>query len=58
MKLEQEGVISPTDISDWGRPVVLMIKNDGSLKLCGDYRVTINKHLKKIKYPLPPVVMK
>lgn len=52
-RLEKEGVISAIESSEWGTPIVPIIKQDGNLKICGDYRVTLNKHLLKVMYPLP-----
>lgn len=52
-RLESEGVIEPIDSSDWGTPLVPVVKKDGNIRLCADYRVTVNKHLDKVTYPLP-----
>ena len=32
-----------------------MVKQDGTVRLCGDYRVTVNKAVKVDSYPLPRV---
>lgn len=37
---------------DWGIPLVAILKAYGNLRICGDYRVTINKWLVDYKYPL------
>lgn len=54
-KLEREGVISKIDTSRWGTPLVTVIKKDGGLRVCGDYSVTVNRHLVDINYPLPRI---
>ena len=37
-RLESEGVIEPVPHSEWASPVVTVVKEDGSLRLCGDYK--------------------
>lgn len=39
--------------SEWAAPVVPVQKSDGNLRLCGDYRVTVNQVCKPDAYPLP-----
>ena len=41
--------------SKWAAPMVVVTKGDGSLRLCGDYRLTINQAAKVYQYPLPRV---
>ena len=53
--LVKEGVIQPVTHSDWAAPVVPVIKCDGSVHLCGDYKITINKIAKFDSYPLPHI---
>lgn len=43
------------DRSKWAAPVVVVPKTDGSIRLCGDYKVTVNKCINKEQYPLPTV---
>eukprot|EP00079_Xenopus_tropicalis_P035744 XP_017949515.1 PREDICTED: uncharacterized protein K02A2.6-like [Xenopus tropicalis] len=52
-RLEQNGVISKVSWSDWGTPIVPIIKRDGSVRICGDFKVSINPVLQSDKYPLP-----
>ncbi|XP_045448702.1 uncharacterized protein K02A2.6-like [Melitaea cinxia] len=49
------GVIEPVDTSDWATPLVIVHKPDGSLRLCADYKVTLNKMLHVDRYPVPKV---
>ena len=41
--------------SRWAAPMVVVPKADGSLRLCGDYRLTVNKVAREHQYPLPRV---
>lgn len=41
--------------SEWATPVVPIIKKDGSVRLCGDYKVTVNQASKTDTYPLPVI---
>jgi len=52
--LEQKGIIQPVKYSNWAAPVVPILKPDGTLRLCGDYRVTVNKFATE-SYPLPRI---
>ena len=42
-KLEENRVIIKVEQSDWASPVVVVPKVDGSVRLCGNYKVTINQ---------------
>lgn len=53
--LESKGVITKVESSEWAAPIVPVIKSDGSIRVCGDFKVTINPVLKDFKYHLPRV---
>ena len=38
-----------------GTHIVPVVKRDGSIRICGDYKVTINKAAKVDSYPLPRI---
>ena len=52
-RLEAEGVLRKVDYSDWAAPIVVVPKKDGKLRICGDYKMSINPALHVDKYPLP-----
>ena len=54
-RLEQEGIIEPVQFSDWAAPIVPVLKKDGSVRICGDYKLTVNKAAKPDTYPLPRI---
>ncbi|GJU61837.1 putative nucleotidyltransferase, ribonuclease H [Tanacetum coccineum] len=52
-ELQEKGFIRPSH-SPWGAPVLFMKKNDGSFRMCIDYR-ELNKITIKNRYPLPRI---
>ena len=54
-RLEAEGVISPVCFADWAMPIVPLAKRDGSVRICGDYKITLNQALVPEVYPLPKI---
>ena len=54
-RLQDLQVITSVKYSKWAAPVVPIVKEDGFLQLCGDYKVTVNPSLVPDTYPLPRV---
>ncbi|CAC5395123.1 unnamed protein product [Mytilus coruscus] len=52
-RLEKQGILEKIKFSEWGAPIVPVMKPDGSVRICGDYKVTINSCLEVPQYPLP-----
>ena len=51
--LVQNGTLKPVECSEWASPIVCVPKQDGSLRICGDYKSTVNRELDVDQYPLP-----
>ena len=54
-RLSTIGVLKPVQFSEWAAPVVPVLKHDGSVRLCGDYKLTINQEALMDTYPLPRI---
>lgn len=52
-RLVSLGILKPVTYSEYASPIVPVLKRDGSVRICADYSVTINKQLLVEKYPLP-----
>ena len=54
-KLVADGVLEPVRFSEWAAPIVPIVKRDGSIRVCGDYKLTVNQAALVDTYPLPLV---
>eukprot|EP00731_Ephydatia_muelleri_P018557 Em0011g597a len=54
-RMVEIGALTPVSWSEWASPIVVVPKPDGSVRICGDFRVTVNPSLKVHQYPLPRV---
>ncbi|CAI6367254.1 unnamed protein product [Macrosiphum euphorbiae] len=54
-RLVENNTLIPIDSCEWATPVVPILKGDGSVRLCGDYKITINPVLNGTEYPLPKI---
>ena len=52
-RLEAEGVIEKVNQSEWAAHIVAVPKSDGRIRICGDYKVTVNPHIEPDRHPLP-----
>lgn len=53
--LVESGVLVPVMHSNWATPIVVVPKANGAIRICGDYKVTLNPRLERDEYPLPTV---
>lgn len=54
-KLCEEGVIEKVKSSKWASPIVVVPKPDGSIRMCGNYAVTVNPHIRTDHYKIPVI---
>ena len=54
-RLQQLGVIEPVTTAEWAAPIVPVMKRDGSVRICGDYKLTVNQVATTNIYPLPKI---
>ena len=45
-RLVKEGIVEPVQFSEWGTPIVIVLKKDNTVWICGDYRLTVNQACK------------
>ena len=54
-RLVKEGTIEPVEFSEWATPIVPIVKEDGTIRICGDYKQTINQVAQLDNYPIPKI---
>lgn len=61
-KVEQEldrlvngGILTPIQSSSWGTPIVPVLKKNGQIRLCGDFKVSLNPYLEVDRHPIPRI---
>ena len=53
--MQELGIITSVRHSEWAVPIIPIMKQDGSIRLCGNYKVTVNRVLTLDNYPLPQI---
>ncbi|XP_026679437.1 uncharacterized protein K02A2.6-like isoform X1 [Diaphorina citri] len=54
-RLEKDGILAKVEHSDWGTPIVHIDKPNGDIRICADYKVTLNKCIQDMNYPIPRI---
>lgn len=54
-RLVSLGILVPIDHSQYATPIVPVLKENGQVKIAGDFSVTLNKDLIIEKYPMPRI---
>ena len=52
-EMEAAGVLEQVTHTRWAAPIVPVPKKNGQIRICGDFKVTINPVLQVDQYPLP-----
>ena len=52
-RLVDTGVLEKVEFSDWAAPIVPVRKSSGKVRICGDFKVTINKYIENPEHPMP-----
>nr|CAI5833689.1 unnamed protein product [Callosobruchus analis] len=52
-QMVQVGILKVVNYSEWASPIVVVPKKDGDVRICADFRTTVNKALNVDQYPLP-----
>ena len=53
-RLQEGGTIEPVEFAEWAAPIVAVLKRDrSSVRICGDFSVTVNPASKLDRYPIP-----
>ncbi|GBN74684.1 hypothetical protein AVEN_220272-1 [Araneus ventricosus] len=53
--LKAAGIISKSITSDWGSPLVVIPKGDGTVRLCVGYKAGVNDLLMNVNYPIKKI---
>ena len=51
----EKEILSPVSYAEWAAPIVPIQKRNGGIRICGDFKVTVNKCSEKDKYPIPRI---
>ena len=52
-RLQSEGILSPVEFTEWAAPIVPVVKQDGLVRICSDYKCTVNQVSKLDNYLIP-----
>jgi len=52
-RLERQGITTKLKYSDWASPSVPVLKADGGIRICGNYKVVNNPVLEVEQFPVP-----
>ena len=52
-RMENEGILRSITHSEWASPIVIVPKPDGRIRICGDYKRTVNPVITNDIYPQP-----
>ena len=55
-RLVADGILEPVQYAEWAAPIIPILKRDQvSVRICGDFKQTVNSAAKVDRYPLPKI---
>lgn len=54
-RLVSIGVLKPIKFSEWAAPIVAVQKPNGTIRICADFKVTVNPQIEIDRYPIPRI---
>ena len=54
-RLTSLSILEPIQFSEWASPIVPVLKSDRSVRICGDFKVTLNSVSKLDRHPIPRI---
>ena len=54
-RLTKAQIIEPLQFSDWAAPVVPVLKPNKTVRICGDFKLTVNPVSRLDRYPIPKI---
>jgi hypothetical protein len=51
----EQGILVPVEYSKFASPIVPVLKADGSVRICADFKQTLNPNIETDSYPLPRI---
>lgn len=54
-RLVANGTLTPVEKSEWASPIVVVSKPSSKVRICGDFKVTINSVAEKDTFPVPKI---
>ncbi|XP_055844677.1 uncharacterized protein K02A2.6-like isoform X2 [Episyrphus balteatus] len=54
-RLIEAGILKPIACSQWAAPIVIVEKPNGNIRICGDFKVTVNSQIETERYSLPSI---
>ncbi|XP_058810507.1 uncharacterized protein K02A2.6-like [Phymastichus coffea] len=52
-RLIKSGVAEKVESSEWATPRVPILKSNGQVRICGNYKITVNRYLIVNRHPIP-----
>ena len=52
-RMVKAGILEPVSSSEWASPIVAVPKSDDSVRICGDFKVSVNPSLSVDPLPKP-----